>query len=161
MVRRRPRATRSDTLFSYTPVFRSDAWRDPSNGVHEMTGTYPVTGEERVYRQAVRKDTQYWFFLAYDIAEERESQQRLNRALIGSVGLFTLLSALIGRWSAARVMSPASELGRRLQASGDSMQPDQLAGHFPEDEVGQRTEEQTAELQYFTRTSYAVYSLNT
>src|SRR3546814_20107120 len=34
-------------------------------------------------------------------------------------------------------MSPVSELARRLQASGDSMQPDQLAAHFPEDEVGQ------------------------
>src|SRR3546814_8428697 len=68
-----------------------DAWRDLSNGVHELTETDPVTGEERVYRLAVRKDAQYWFFLAYDIAEERESQQRLNRALIGSVGIFTLL----------------------------------------------------------------------
>src|SRR3546814_684773 len=114
-----------------------DAWRDLSNGVHELTETDPVTGEERVYRLAVRKDAQYWFFLAYDIAEERESQQRLNRALIGSVGIFTLLSALIGWWSAARVMSPVSELARRLQASGDSMQPDQQAEHFPEDEVGQ------------------------
>src|SRR3546814_20083834 len=137
MVRRRPRATRSDTLFSYTPVFRSDAWRDPSNGVHEMTGTYPVTGEERVYRQAVRKDTQYWFFLAYDIAEERESQQRLNRALIGSVGIFTLLSELIGWWTAARVMSPVTELSRRLQASGDRMQPYQMAATVLEEEVGQ------------------------
>src|SRR3546814_6170792 len=54
-----------------------------------------------------------------------------------SVGIFTLLSALIGWWSAARVMSPVSELARCLQASGDSMQPDQLAAHFPEDEVGQ------------------------
>src|SRR3546814_2244974 len=43
----------------------------------------------------------------------------------------------MGWVSAARVMSPVSELARRLQASGDSMQPDQLAAHFPEDEVGQ------------------------
>src|SRR3546814_9611360 len=110
---------------------------DWSSDVCSSDLTDPVTGEERVYRLAVRKDAQYWFFLAYDIAEERESQQRLNRALIGSVGIFTLLSALIGWWSAARVMSPVSELARRLQASGDGMQPDQLAAPFPEDEVGQ------------------------
>ena len=114
-----------------------EAWRDLSNGVHELTEQDPVTGNERVYRLAVRKDPDYWFFLAYDIAEERESQERLNRALIGSVGIFTLLSALIGWWSAARVMSPVSELARRLQASGDSTQPEPLAPHFPEDEVGQ------------------------
>ncbi|GAB3307190.1 sensor histidine kinase [Luteimonas notoginsengisoli] len=114
-----------------------DAWRALANGVHELTEQDPVTGNERVYRLAVRKDPDYWFFLAYDIAEERESQERLNRALIGSVGIFTLLSALIGWWSAARVMSPVSELARRLQASGDSTQPEPLAPHFPEDEVGQ------------------------
>jgi signal transduction histidine kinase len=34
-------------------------------------------------------------------------------------------------------MSPVSELARRLQASGDSTQPEPLAMHFPEDEVGQ------------------------
>jgi signal transduction histidine kinase len=114
-----------------------DAWRTLANGVHELTEQDPVTGNERVYRLAVRKDPDYWFFLAYDIAEERESQERLNRALIGSIGIFTLLSALIGWWSAARVMSPVSELARRLQASGDSTQPEPLAPHFPEDEVGQ------------------------
>src|SRR3546814_17324877 len=110
---------------------------DWSSDVCSSDLTDPVTGEERVYRLAVRKDAQYWFFLAYDIAEERESQQRLNRALIGSVGIFTLLSALIGWWSAARVMSTVSELARRLQASGDSMQPDPLAAHLPADAVGQ------------------------
>src|SRR3546814_1855885 len=93
-----------------------DAWRDLSNGVHELTETDPVTGEERVYRLAVRKDAQYWFFLAYDIAEERESQQRLNRALIGSVGIFTLLSALIGWWS-ARSEEHTSELQSLMRIS--------------------------------------------
>src|SRR3546814_15719975 len=104
---------------------------------HELTETDPVTGEERVYRLAVRKDAQYWFFLAYDIAEERESQQRLNRALIGSVGIFTLLSVLHGCWSAARVMSPVAELARRLQASGDSTPHAQLAAQIPDAAIGQ------------------------
>src|SRR3546814_17968809 len=78
-----------------------DAWRDLSNGVHELTETDPVTGEERVYRLAVRQDAQYWFFLAYDIAEEGAGQQRLNRGLNCSVGQFYLLSALNGGWWAS------------------------------------------------------------
>ena len=114
-----------------------EKWRGLPNGVYELTDRDDATGEERVYRLAVRKDPKYWFFLAYDIAEERESQERLSRALTGSVGIFTLLSALIGWWSASRVMSPVSELARRLQASGESTQPEPLAAHFPEDEVGQ------------------------
>ena len=49
------------------------------------------------------------------LLEERESQQKLNRALIVSVGIFTLLSLLIGWWSASRVMSPVTDLAQRLR----------------------------------------------
>src|SRR3546814_291992 len=64
-------------------------------------------------------------------------EERFNRALYGSVIVFTLLSLFVGWWAASRVMSPVSELARRLQASGDSTSPEPLATHFPEDEVGQ------------------------
>ena len=112
-------------------------WRDLSNGVHELTGTDPLTGDQRVYKLAVRKDADYWFFLTYDIAEERESQARLNRALMLSVGVFTLISLLVGLWAASRVMSPVTELAQRLRRSGRSAQPEALASHFAEDEVGE------------------------
>src|SRR3546814_5717250 len=51
----------------------------------------------------------------------------------------TAYEVRISDWSSDVCSSdlPVSELARRLQASGDSMQPDQLAAHFPEDEVGQ------------------------
>ncbi len=112
-------------------------WRDLSNGVHDVVMHVPGADEPRTYKLAVRKDPDYWFFLAYDIAEERESQQKLNHALIVSVGIFTLLSLLIGWWSASRVMSPVTDLAQRLRRSGASSDPDELAPHFPEDEVGE------------------------
>jgi signal transduction histidine kinase len=112
-------------------------WRDLSNGVHELTSTDPLTGDQRVYKLAVRKDAEYWFFLTYDIAEERESQARLNRALMLSVGVFTLASLLVGLWAASRVMSPVTELAQRLRRSGRSAEPEALASHFAEDEVGE------------------------
>jgi signal transduction histidine kinase len=112
-------------------------WRGLANGVHELTNTDPLTGETRVYKLAVRKDPDYWFFLTYDIAEERESQARLNRALMLSVVVFTLFSLLVGWWAASRVMSPVSELARRLRRSGRSAEPEALATHFAEDEVGE------------------------
>jgi hypothetical protein len=56
-------------------------WRDLPNGVHELESEEPGR-EKRVYKLAVRKDPQYWFFLGYDIAEERESENRLRTALI-------------------------------------------------------------------------------
>lgn len=114
-----------------------EEWRDLPNGVHEITNTDPVTGEIRAYKIAVRKDPDYWFFLTYDIAEERESQARLNHLLMLSVGVFTLFSLLVGWWAASRVMSPVTELARRLRRSGRSSEPEALASHFAEDEVGE------------------------
>src|SRR5690606_17305266 len=72
-----------------------------------------------------------------DMSQTTRGEDQFNRAIYGSVLVFTLLSLLIGWWAASRVMSPVSELARRLQASGDSTQPEPLAMHFPEDEVGQ------------------------
>ncbi len=114
-----------------------EAWKPLPDGVHEISETDPLTGQPRVYKLAVRKDAEYWFFLAYDIAEERESQARLNRALIASVAFFTLFSFIVGWWSASRVMSPVSELALRLRRSGRSAEPESLAVHFAEDEVGE------------------------
>ena len=114
-----------------------EAWKPLPDGVHEISETDPLTGQQRVYKLAVRKDADYWFFLAYDIAEERESQARLNRALIASVAFFTLFSFIVGWWSASRVMSPVSELALRLRRSGRSAEPESLAVHFAEDEVGE------------------------
>jgi signal transduction histidine kinase len=112
-------------------------WRDLPNGVHDSIVRDPVTGGQRAYKVAVRKDPDYWFFLAYDIAEERESQQKLNHALVISVGVFTLFSLLIGWWSASRVMSPVTDLAQRLRRSGASSDPEALAPHFSNDEVGE------------------------
>ena len=112
-------------------------WRNLANGVHELTNVDSVTGATRVYKIAVRKDPEYWFFLTYDIAEERESQAGLNQALMLSVGVFTLLSLLVGMWAASRVMSPVLELAQRLRRSGRSAEPEALAAHFAEDEVGE------------------------
>ena len=114
-----------------------EEWRDLPNGVHEIANTDPVTGEIRAYKVAVRKDPEYWFFLTYDIAEERESQARLNQLLMLSVGFFTLFSLLVGWWAASRVMSPVTELARRLRRSGRSSESEALASHFAEDEVGE------------------------
>ena len=124
-------------MFSTERLDRVPAeWRDLTSGVHELSAISP-DGSRRVYKLAVRKDSKYWFFLAYDIAEERESQTRLEYALIFLVGILSVVSLFIGWWSASRVMSPVSELAQRLRDSGRSSQPEALAAHFPDDEVGE------------------------
>jgi signal transduction histidine kinase len=114
-------------------------WYELSDGITGMTGV-DVDGEEFAYKLAVRKTPQAWFFLAYDMTQAKRSEEKFNHALYASVLLFTLLSLVLGWWSASRVMSPVSELARRLKQSGRSAQPEALAAHFPDDEVGQLAE---------------------
>ncbi|TDK27349.1 HAMP domain-containing histidine kinase [Luteimonas aestuarii] len=111
-------------------------WYDLPNGNHNLSGV-DDNGEPFTYKLAVRKTPEEWFFLAYDLTQAKQGEEQFRRAIYGSVFLFTVLSLLLGWWSASRVMSPVSELASRLGRSGDSTSPAPLAPHFPDDEVGE------------------------
>lgn len=111
-------------------------WIALDDGLYSMTGE-DEDGEAFAYTLAVRKTPTEWFFLAYDMTQARRGEQQFDRALVGVVVVFTALSLLIGWWAASRVMSPVSELAQLLKQSGRSSQPESLATHFPDDEVGQ------------------------
>lgn len=111
-------------------------WYELGDGIHSITGINP-DGSPFAYKLAVRKTADEWFFLAYDMTQSMRGEMQFNRAIYSSVVVFTLLSLLVGWWSASRVMSPVSELATRLKRSGRTAQPEALASHFPDDEVGQ------------------------
>ena len=105
-------------------------------------GIWPVTGRNEdgtpfTYKLAVRKTPDTWFFLAYDMQESVRRTEKFEKALYAVVPVFTLLSLLLGWWSASRVMAPVSELARRLRRSGTSSAPEALAPYFAGDEVGE------------------------
>ncbi|MET0327745.1 MAG: HAMP domain-containing sensor histidine kinase, partial [Luteimonas sp.] len=111
-------------------------WYELGDGIHNLSGI-DEDGTPFSYKLAVRKTPEAWFFLAYDMSETMRGATQFQRAIFGSVVLVSLLSLLIGWWSAARVMSPVSALANRLRSSGDTSTPEALAPHFPDDEVGQ------------------------
>ena len=111
-------------------------WYELGDGIHNLSGI-DEDGTPFMYKLAVRKTPDEWFFLAYDMSETMRGATQFQRAIFGSVVLVSLLSLLIGWWSASRVMSPVSALANRLRSSGDSSTPEALAPHFPDDEVGQ------------------------
>lgn len=111
-------------------------WRDLPDGVHEVSEE-DTKGRQRTYKLAVKKDDGHWFFLRYDITQERASQQQLMYALIGVVLLFSVMSLVIGVWSSKRVISPLTELAHRMRGMAGSDKPQKLAPHFANDEVGQ------------------------
>lgn len=128
--------------FVYTPdKFESvrlnrPEWYALPDGITGLDGI-DENGNPFSYKLAVRKTPQAWFFLAYDMTQASRGEEQFKRALYGSVLAFTLLSLLVGWWAASRVMSPVTELANRLRASGSSAQPEALAVHFAEDEVGE------------------------
>jgi signal transduction histidine kinase len=111
-------------------------WRELQTGVHDMTEVAP-DGTIRIYKLAVRKDPEFWFFLSYDITQEQLSAQQLQFALFAAVAAFSLLALLLGIWSSTRVMRPVSDLAARLRAFSGGAQPEPLAPYFADDEVGQ------------------------
>jgi signal transduction histidine kinase len=111
-------------------------WAVLSDGIHRLSGRN-TDGSPFSYKLAVRKTPDAWFFLAYDMTRASRGEAQFNRAIFGSVILFTVFSLLVGWWAASRVMSPVTELARRLRRSGRSSEPEALASHFAEDEVGE------------------------
>ncbi|MEO6102035.1 MAG: HAMP domain-containing sensor histidine kinase [Pseudoxanthomonas sp.] len=111
-------------------------WYELSDGIHSIQGLN-ADGSPFAYKLAVRKTPNEWFFLAYDMTQATRGEAQFNRAIYISVVFFTLLSLLVGWWAASRVMSPVSELARRLRSYRGSSNPKPLATHFPEDEVGE------------------------
>ncbi|GHB99941.1 sensor histidine kinase [Thermomonas carbonis] len=111
-------------------------WYGLGDGIHPMVGT-DEKGMPLAYKLAVRKTPDTWFFLAYDMQESARRTEKFEKALYLVVPLFTLLSLLLGWWSASRVMAPVSELARRLRRSGNSSDPEALTPYFAEDEVGE------------------------
>jgi len=106
-------------------------FRDLPAGVHK------VSTDAGTWRAAIRKDPDLWVFLTQDISDSVRMDRRLNWALIGVVGLFSLFSLLLGRWSSGRVMKPVADLARRLSKFDESAKPEPLAQYFADDEVGQ------------------------
>ena len=110
-------------------------WRGLKDGIHELHGI--EDGEAFAYKLAVRRTPTHAFFLAYDLTQTLQGQDQQNRLLLGTVVVFTALALLLGWWSASRVMAPVSDLAQRLRRSGTSSDPEALALHFAEDEVGE------------------------
>ncbi|GAB3381557.1 sensor histidine kinase [Lysobacter fragariae] len=115
-------------------------WYELGDGIHNIVGRN-IDGTPFSYKLAVRKTPDEWFFLAYDMTQTLRGEAQFNRAIYISVVVFTLLSLVVGLWAASRVMSPVSELANRIKQSGrHEAQPEGLAEHFPDDEVGQLAE---------------------
>jgi signal transduction histidine kinase len=106
------------------------------------TGVYDIEefgkeGKLRPYKLAVFKDENLWAFLRLDMSTQKLGERQLLTALLSAASAFAVLSLIIGRWLSSRVMSPVTDLARRVQEMGRTGKPEELGIHFANDEVGQ------------------------
>ena len=122
--------------FKIDPVYR-----DLTPGIHDVR-QQDQEGLWHDYKVAVKRGvspdgTAFTSLVRYDITGATETARKLQRSIFAAVIGFTLFSLLVGLWAASRVMSPVTELAQRLRRSGRSAEPEALASHFAEDEVGE------------------------
>jgi signal transduction histidine kinase len=112
------------------------SWRELPRGIHELH-EYDDTGVLREYKLAVQRAPDMITFIRYDYTQEALTQRQMLYTLIAAVFLFTGLAWLIGLWSSSRVISPLTDLARRVEGLSSRENPDKLSPHFPRDEVGE------------------------
>ena len=105
-------------------------------GVHDVVQV-DTAGREHHYKYAVRRDPDLVSWVRYDVTGASIGEQQMLVALALAVVVFTGLAWLIGLWSSSRVISPLTELARRVGGLAGRESPDKLAPHFPPDEVGE------------------------
>ena len=111
------------------------AWQISETGVYDIEDV-GREGKIRPFKLAVYKDAAYWAFLQFDLSTQKLGERQLLTVLGASVLVFAVFSLVIGFWLSARVMSPVSDLARRVQAMSRSGRPELLKSHFANDEVG-------------------------
>jgi signal transduction histidine kinase len=107
-------------------------WKDLPSGVHDLRENDDA-GELREYKREPDMVT----YVRYDYTQEALTQQQMLVSLAGAVLLFTGLAWVIGLWASSRVISPLTDLARRVEGLSSRENPDKLAPHFSRDEVGE------------------------
>jgi signal transduction histidine kinase len=87
------------------------------------------------YYAAVRIVGAQRFVVLYDISASQRRERGFLLLLAGSVLLIMVISALAGRWLAARIIAPVTELARRVAELRPEDAPPHLADRFPWEEV--------------------------
>jgi len=109
--------------------------RQLDTGVYDISEPDPRSGELRHYKLAVRRAPDFWGFLQYDVTEQRRTRSTLTLALFAAVGVFAAISLGVAFWLSRRVLRPVTDLAARVAAF--DREPDPLASHYANDEVGQ------------------------
>ena len=111
---------------------------EPPHGLqHLAIGHHDLLWDDIPYRLAVAERSGRRLFLFHDLTATRRRDGRFMALLIGGVTFTALLSAALGVWLAKRLLTPVTELARRVRGRGPEDPLPPLAADFPQGEVGE------------------------
>jgi len=141
-VRAEPDQPPSFTIFDAHTWSARTAYKMPLELQSLKTGVYDIAqtddnGRNHLYKYAIHRDPDIVSYVRYDVTGATLGERQLMISLGVAVILFTGLAWLIGMWSSSRVISPVTELAKRVGELSGREKPEKLAPHFPPDEVGE------------------------
>src|SRR3546814_10355554 len=153
MTRRPPRPTLTDTLFPYTPPFRS-----AGSGACDQVGRHRTCAARKVRRIGPRAAVEpVRAALADKPVVPRAARQRVGRAIADQH---------IAKAAANQILNPRQHVALGITAAAGAAEHRahrctacRIIGGIDPRASRQRSEEHTSELQYIMRHSYAVFCL--
>ncbi|MEO6172662.1 MAG: HAMP domain-containing sensor histidine kinase [Arenimonas sp.] len=140
--RENPNEVPSFSLYSAKTWSARTAYKMPlflqglDTGVHNIS-QLDEDGKLRLYKYAIRRDKDLVSYVRYDVTGASLGEQQMLIALGIAVIVFSALAWIIGIWSSSRVISPVTELAKRVADLSGSDKAQALAPYFANDEVGE------------------------
>jgi signal transduction histidine kinase len=115
----------------------SDSDQVPAQLRDLSPGFAEVNIDHKNYAVAVSQRDAQRYFVLYDRTALTRHERGLHLFLLAGIAIMGLLSAVGGRWLAARVIAPVTELARRVAVLPSGERERRLAPDFADDEVGE------------------------
>jgi signal transduction histidine kinase len=129
------------TIQAYVITAQSDPRHIPQAVINLQPGQHEVTLDDIHFRAAMRSVGEQRFVVLYNTSTLQQREAGFLMLLSISVLLVTMLSALVGRLLAARVIAPVNQLAQRVSDLHPEDEPSPLAEEFPWIEVRRLAED--------------------
>lgn len=110
------------------------SYADLSDGIHD------ISEQGRQYKVAVNKGLlidgrEIWGYVKFDVTTPANENRLVYSALAAVFVLFSFIAYFLAIYASKKILKPLSQLSQMVKQQGSN--PQQLASHFSDDEVGQ------------------------
>ncbi|MES1982402.1 MAG: HAMP domain-containing sensor histidine kinase [Pseudomonadota bacterium] len=108
----------------------------PPELIHLAPGKYRMTIDNVSYRIAVLDRNDERLIMMYNATQQQDREQTFLQYIIYGTLIMTMVSTWIGWWLSGRIVSPITELARRVSIATPEVDEQNISSGFSDDEVG-------------------------